>query len=114
MTLLLVPWLQSDVTDVAWSPDGSRLATASVDNTVKARAARARARTAHPGSKNIGLESLERSCSARPAAPPGPLQVWDAASGHCLRTLEGHHGHVRGVAWDPIDVFLASMVRCGP
>ncbi|GLI61960.1 hypothetical protein VaNZ11_004523 [Volvox africanus] len=59
-----------NVTDVAWSPDSRRLATASVDNRIK---------------------------------------LWDAANGHCLRTLEGHVGHVKGVAWDPFDVYLASQ-----
>ncbi|KAG2500684.1 hypothetical protein HYH03_001450 [Edaphochlamys debaryana] len=61
---------ETNVSDVAWAPDGRRLATASVDNKVK---------------------------------------VWDAQSGHCIRTLEGHRGHVKGVAWDPFDVFLASQ-----
>ncbi|KAG2443703.1 hypothetical protein HXX76_002051 [Chlamydomonas incerta] len=37
------------------------------------------------------------------------VKVWDTTNGHCLRTLEGHVGHVKGVAWDPFDFFLASQ-----
>ncbi|GFR47461.1 hypothetical protein Agub_g9187 [Astrephomene gubernaculifera] len=37
------------------------------------------------------------------------VKVWEVSSGHCIRTLEGHMGHVKGVAWDPFDFFLASQ-----
>lgn len=58
------------VSDLAWSPSSTRLATASIDNKVK---------------------------------------IWDAGNGLCVRVLEGHAGHVKGVAWDPFDRFLASQ-----
>ncbi|EFJ49808.1 hypothetical protein VOLCADRAFT_117135, partial [Volvox carteri f. nagariensis] len=37
------------------------------------------------------------------------VKIWDTTSGVCLRTLEGHIGHVKGLAWDPFDVYLASQ-----
>jgi protein HIRA/HIR1 len=60
----------NNVTDLAWSPSGGLLASASLDNSVI---------------------------------------VWDAASGHRVRTLAGHESYVKGVAWDPIGTFLASQ-----
>lgn len=64
----------SNVTDLAWSPDESMLASASLDNTVI---------------------------------------VWDVTSGHVLRKLTGHYGCVKGVAWDPFNVYLASQGEDG-
>ncbi len=61
---------EANVSDLAWSPSSTRLATASIDNKVK---------------------------------------IWDASNGLCVRVLEGHAGHVKGVAWDPFDRFLASQ-----
>ncbi|KXZ49330.1 hypothetical protein GPECTOR_22g924 [Gonium pectorale] len=43
------------------------------------------------------------------ASVDNKVKVWDALSGHCIRTLDGHEGHVKGVAWDPFDFFLASQ-----
>ncbi|KAK9842260.1 hypothetical protein WJX81_003301 [Elliptochloris bilobata] len=60
----------NNITDLAWSPDDSMLASASLDNTVF---------------------------------------VWDAASGHRLKTLAGHESYVKGVAWDPVGSFLATQ-----
>lgn len=60
----------NNITDLAWSPDGALLASASLDNTVI---------------------------------------VWDASSGHRVRTLAAHENYVKGVAWDPIGSFLASQ-----
>ena len=60
----------NNITDLAWSPDGTLLASASLDNTVV---------------------------------------VWDAASGHRVRTLAQHENYVKGVAWDPVGSFLAAQ-----
>ena len=35
--------------------------------------------------------------------------VWDAATGHRIKTLAGHESYVKGVAWDPVGTFLASQ-----
>lgn len=61
----------NNVLDLAWSPDGTRLASASVDNLVI---------------------------------------VWDVKAGRQVQALAAHHGHVKGVAWDPFNVYLASQV----
>ena len=60
----------NNITDLAWSPSGALLASASLDNTVI---------------------------------------VWDASSGHRMRTLNEHENYVKGVAWDPVGTFLASQ-----
>ena len=60
----------NNVVDLTWSPDGSLLASASLDNTVI---------------------------------------IWEPASGRRVTTLTGHHGFVKGVAWDPFNVFLATQ-----
>lgn len=35
--------------------------------------------------------------------------VWEALSGRRVALLDKHHGFVKGVAWDPFNVFLASQ-----
>jgi protein HIRA/HIR1 len=59
-----------NVADLAWCPDGSKLASASLDNLVV---------------------------------------IWDAATGRQLAVLSGHHGCVKGVAWDPFNHYVASQ-----
>ncbi|GLC49216.1 hypothetical protein PLESTB_000195200 [Pleodorina starrii] len=51
-----------------------------------------------PDSRRLATASLDNR-----------VKIWDASTGHCLRTLEGHNGHVKGVAWDPFDLYLASQ-----
>jgi protein HIRA/HIR1 len=62
----------SNISDLAWSPDDTMLATASVDSTV------------------CVWSVVER-----------PYKL--------LRTITGHVGHVKGVAWDPLGRYLASQ-----
>ncbi len=61
----------NNVVDLAWSPDSTQLASASLDNL---------------------------------------LIVWALPSGGKVATVRAHHGYVRGVAWDPFNVYLASQV----
>ena len=57
---------------VAFSPDGQRLASASLDNTIK---------------------------------------IWDATTGDCQATLEGHSNAVISIAFSPDGQRLASASR---
>lgn len=59
-----------DILDLCWSPDGTKIATASIDNAVS---------------------------------------IWDVATQRIYKTMEKHTAHVKGVAWDPLGRYLASV-----
>ncbi|KAI9474487.1 Chromatin assembly factor 1 subunit [Coemansia sp. RSA 989] len=60
----------ADICDLAWSPDGAFLVSASVDNTAR---------------------------------------VWDAREARCVQVLADHSHYVQGVAWDPLNEFVATQ-----
>ncbi|THD28144.1 Protein HIRA [Fasciola hepatica] len=68
-----------DIIDLAWSQDGRKLASASVDNNV----------------------IVWCRLSTATGAAPGQFSL--------LTTLRGHRGFVKGVAWDPIGRYLATQ-----
>ena len=73
------PWRPADVHDVAWSPGGTRLASASVDGSIMIWAV---------PQQGSGALSLIRTP---------------------LHTLTHHQGWVRSVAWDPVGTYFASF-----
>eukprot|EP00873_Tetraselmis_striata_P035807 jgi/Tetstr1/456071/TSEL_042841.t1 len=111
----------SDVNSVAWSPDGSRLATCSDDGT-------ARVWEAAPGGGGgwrcvATLEGHTERVWSVAWSPDGSLlatgswektaRVWEAAPGggggwRCVATLEGHTESVYSVAWSPDGSRLAT------
>jgi uncharacterized protein with WD repeat len=94
------------VCGVAFSPDGKRVATASVDRTVKVHdAANAKELLTFRGHSSpvVGLAFSpdgKRLASAGESFRQGEVLVWDPATGRELLRLEGHPG-VRGLAWSP-------------
>ncbi|MGH4008636.1 MAG: NB-ARC domain-containing protein [Pseudonocardiaceae bacterium] len=96
---------------VAWSPDGTRLASASNDGEVRvwnaATGDQLATLTGHTGVVHAVAWSVD-SARLASAGYAGEVRVWDAATGAQLTTLAGHTSGVRAVAWSPDGTRLAS------
>lgn len=107
------------VTAVAWSADGSRLATGDgagvvriegVDRGVRSR--RDAVRCDHGGRVWAVAFSADGRRLAS-ASSDGTVRVWDAATGACVTTLEGHRGAVYAVDYSADGTRLATAARDG-
>src|ERR1022692_2792268 len=99
------------VTSVAFSPDGSLLATASHDRTARTwDAATGDTRTTledHTSAVNAVASSPDGALLAT-ASADGTVRLWDAATGAPRATLEGHTSAVNAVAFSPDGSLLAT------
>lgn len=96
---------------VAFSPDGTRIASASADHTVKLW-------NAATGEEIATLEGHTKWVNDVVFSPTGAriasagtdstVKLWDAATGQETATLEGHAGGVRSVAFSPDGARIAS------
>jgi WD40 repeat protein len=105
-----------DVTSLAWSPDGSRLASGSLDQTIRLwdTATGQQLASFASGSGILGLSW--RADGRRLASadyPSRTVTIWDANTGERLQTFKGHGADVWWVAWSPDNVHLASIDSSG-
>ncbi|MBI1746580.1 MAG: choice-of-anchor D domain-containing protein [Acidobacteria bacterium] len=99
------------VYSVAWSPDGTRVASGSGDLTIKLWEAATgnllRTLTGH----SFGVTSVAWSPDSTRVASGSQdrtIKLWEAGTGTLLRTLTGHTREVLSVAWSPDGARVAS------
>ncbi|TDC97282.1 hypothetical protein E1285_04105 [Actinomadura sp. 7K507] len=102
---------------VAWSPDGSLLATASSDHTVRVW------RLEDGGTEVAVLQGHEKTVSSvawspdgsrlASASDDGTVRVWDVASRARVALLRGHGDMVWSVDWSPDGTRVVSASRDG-
>ena len=105
-------WLKS----VAFSHDGSQVATGSYDGTIRLWKASTGTPTAvlsgHAGSVNaIAYQPSEFRIAS--ASYDKTVRLWDARSGRLLTTIDAHHAPVNAVAFSPVGSELASAASDG-
>jgi WD40 repeat protein len=108
------------INKVIYSPDGTRLATASRDHTVKvwdaAKGKDLLTLKGHAGNvKSVAyspdgkkLASTSGKWHKDKKLWQGEIKIWDAASGKELQTLAGHSDEIESVAYSPDGKWLAS------
>jgi WD40 repeat protein/serine/threonine protein kinase len=96
---------------VAFSPDGTRIASASLDGTVMVWNGNSGKEPLVLAGHTEGVTGVAFSHDGRRIATSSfdqTVKIWDAASGHELLTRKGHTGFVTGVAFSPDDRRIAS------
>lgn len=95
---------------LAWSPDGTRLAVGSDDNSVYVLTPEGRVLWEGKGHSNwvwsVGWSPDGRRLAS--GSNDTTVRVWDAATGDLLLSAEGHKARVCSVAWSPDGRRLAS------
>jgi WD40 repeat protein/serine/threonine protein kinase len=102
----------SQILNLAFSPDGKRIATASYDHTVKTwDAATGKELWALPAAGQWWYRCVAFSPDGKHLATAGPwnvLKLWDAESGQEVHTFGGHTQAVVCVAFSPDGKYLVS------
>ncbi|MGA5702342.1 eIF2A-related protein [Peterkaempfera bronchialis] len=102
------------VRQIAWSPDGSRLATASRDGTARVfdtASGRALVVLSTGGCMVEGVAWAPDSTRVATASRDRVVRVWDAGTGELVRMLTGPTDVGRGVAWSPDGRWIAGTSR---
>jgi WD40 repeat protein len=108
----------SPVTGIAFSPDGTRLASMSGDRLNPNEPGEVKVWNAQTGQETLSLQGPAGAVEDVSWSPDGTrlasashdrtVKVWDAQTGKEARSLRGHSGAVHGVAWSPDGTRLAS------
>ena len=99
------------VWSVAWSPDGSRLASASGDHSVKiweVSSGEVIATLHGHGDRVWSVAWSPDGSRLASASGDRSIKVWEVSSGEVIATLHGHGSWVWSVAWSPDGFLLAS------
>ena len=104
----------SYVTSASFSPDGTRIVSASSDNTLKlwdaVTGAVIRTLTGHDSDVNSAAFSPDGTRIIS-ASRDNTLKLWDAATGADIRTLTGHTNGVTSAAFSPDGRMIVSASR---
>ena len=95
------------VRSVAWAPDGTRLASASGDTSVRVWDVVTGRLILTLAGHDMMVSSVA-SDGTRLASADTTVRMWDAATGQLLHTLAGHTRWVCSVSWAPDGARLAS------
>jgi WD40 repeat protein len=109
--LLTLEGHSGGVTAIQFSPDDSKLASASLDKKVMVWDASTGTRLHTLGGHSGGVTAVQFSpddSKLASASYDKKVMVWDASTGARLHTLEGHSGGVTAVQFSPDDSKLAS------
>src|SRR6266699_181128 len=111
-TLYIYQRHKGEVKAVAWSPDGTRIASGSADQTVQIWDATTGDHVVTYSGHNAEVKAVAWSPRDGKHMASGSLdttaQVWDAFTGSTLLTYRGHSQAVRSVAWSPAGTRIAS------
>lgn len=100
-----------NVTAVAWSPDGKRIASASYDQTVQVRDVDTGIPITTYRGHLLGVYAVAWSPDGKRIASGSwdkTVQVWDVNTGGTILTYRGHSSWVRAVAWSSDGKLIAS------
>jgi WD40 repeat protein len=99
------------VNDVAYSPDGTIIATASSDKTIKLWDASSRRLLNNLEGHSGAVASIDFSPNGRLLASGGgdkEVNIWDVKSGRVIQKLRGHESAINSVAFSPNGKILAT------
>jgi WD40 repeat protein/serine/threonine protein kinase len=104
------------VVSVAWSPDGTRLATASADAPIhvwdpESRELMATLRAHHGGTLAVAWHPDSRRLAS--GGQDGVASIWNTVDGSETHVLHGRAGGVTAVVWSPDGSRLATAARDG-
>ena len=108
-TLLTYSGHTTQVNAVAWSPDGKRIASGSLDSTVQVWDATSgnQILTYHSG-QVVAVSWSPDGKRIATGGIDGTVQVWDTATGNTIFGYRGHFDAVFAVAWSPDGKRIAS------
>lgn len=112
---LIGTWLGHTLSmrSAAWSPDGSRIAAGSIDQTIKIWDASTGMLSSTLSGHTSGVESLAWSSNGLIASGSllfeNVVKIWDGETGALIRTFPRQIGEVLGLAWSPDNSRIATL-----